>query len=679
MIIDQKYTGLPKGVHLNEMQELVDPHKNEYYNVLISAPTASGKSTTITMLGKKFLDNGYRVVYLGITKALVKEKAMDWAQATHPWSQYEQAVITGDTRGKSIGDAESADVICMTPEALASRLRNITSDRNTFLQDVGLLVIDEIHLLTSDSRGANLEAAIIEFISTFPDVQILGLSATIPNVDEMATWLTNLNGTHTEVIVSDYRPIPLFKHFYPIAGFRDTYTENLLDRILTVIGDRSDEQHLICVWSKAFGRRLEKFLRSIDIECAFHNANVKKETRDSIESQFRNRKLKVLIATSTLITGVNLPARNVHITALVAGGNDLPTYELNQAMGRAGRPAYDTQGHVHIYSPQDTMFYHKTRLQVGDRITSQLMNIPLLATHFLGAVYLKRIVDEDSFHDWFDLTLAQIQFQYTDSAKQDLLNGVLIDMQSHGMVRKVVDGAINLTHLGKICAQMYMDPYHLSSAVRNFRKYFQLTNPNDYDLAVAIGTCAEYADLYVAKDEEASCSRAIIGMGVPKMFWKSCTSVYACLKAEMIPWMLQPTHWKLRDDLPRLHAAIVRVHNELEHWEGVDEDELDQIFVRVIMQMPKEAAMVPLRIFTRSERTQLFALGLYTMSDIRKNLSLAKQVIGEQSMAKLETVENSKGEPYLRMKSEIVKREKAAGPSSYASSASKFKRRKSYV
>src|SRR5690606_11794130 len=149
--------------------------------------------------GQKHLERGKRLAYIGIMRALAQEKYDDWQEEGHPWKDLPKSVISGDYRSTEakLREINEADVICITPESLASRLRHVTADKHTWIREIGLLAIDEIHLIAAQGRGTHMEAALMEFTLVNPGAQLIGLSATVPNVGDVAGWMSTLNGKET--------------------------------------------------------------------------------------------------------------------------------------------------------------------------------------------------------------------------------------------------------------------------------------------------------------------------------------------------------------------------------------------------------------------------------------------------------------------------------------------------
>lgn len=642
------YTGFTGDWALNEMQELLVPHMNKDYNVFVASPTASGKSTAIYMFGAKYILGERpkkRVLYIGTMRALVQEKADDLADPLHPWNAIDRVVISGDYK---MDEAQAilidkAQFICITPEALASRLRHPNSQRNLWLHDVGVIISDETHLITQEDRGTNLEAVFVEFSHLFPDVPFIGLSATVPNARELADWFTVLNGKHTQLIVSNYRPVPLEYHFIPYdpGDSRAESEDNRINIMTDLVTAAPTEQFMIGVWHKGFGDRIVHSLsEELGANVEFHNANKDKTVKKSIENNFKAGRNRVLVSTSTLFTGVNLPARNVVITAVEAAQKDIGAYELQQAAGRAGRPRYDTKGDAWFLIPDKRFNYHVKRIKEGELVVSHMAVQHWLAMHFLGAMYVGQVECEKTFTQWFLRTLAQHQQKRDDI--DTLLEGVLDDMVKRGMVYHYEsNGTFRLSRRGIICAQMYLNPYHFYDMIRNLQKYIGLTRPTDYDLAKAFGQCYSYGTMSITQNERAAMHSFVVNdLDIPQHFRKVTSVLLYRVQGSKngnggkVPGILSNVNWMLYDDLPRMHAAIMREHEECSRWDATA-DRIDLLFTRAIKSCTEDEATLAIAKFRPGERKKLNQLGIYTYADARNNAVLVSSILSTERMQEL--------------------------------------------
>lgn len=617
------------------MQEMVEPLIGTDDNVLVASPTASGKSTLIPMLGTKHLDAGKTIVYVGSMKALVEEKKLDWMDPEHPWYDLPKAVITGDyayTKKKQI-EIDEARLIVITPESLASKLRALSAEKNAWLSNVGILFVDEVHLVGEEGRGANLEAALIEFSYDFPDVPIVGLSATMPNVEQIGEWFSKLNNKYTHVIRSLYRPVPLEYHVLEhFPGRAPEVQEEKIRQIERIVTEHPDDQFLICVWNKAFGNKILRRLRELEISSDFHNGNLMKATRQRIEQSFRSGGIRCLVTTKTLFTGMNLPARRVVITATSAAGNVISAAELAQAAGRAGRPRYDTAGDVYILAPLNEGQWHLERIRDGEMIESQMQETSIIAAHFLGAMYLGRINKVDDWADWYDRTLAQIQLNLSEEDRDELLDGILNDMLSRGMLTQDDWGKLRLKRRGTIAAQMLFDPYYLFDLVQNFRGYFALSNPNDIDLARILASCRPFAAQWITPEEEMAVPREI-KRAVLSPYWKAATVFYKRFRGEDVPDVLRSVQGQVFEDSNRVQECMVRVNNESEMWE--EEERIRLIFTRFHASCDWNRARGILGKFSKRELNELNRLGIFSMEDARRNKESVKEVLSERRLRDL--------------------------------------------
>ena len=169
-------------------------------DMIVAAPTASGK-TFIAELGivEKAVKEEKTAVYVVPLKALASEKYKDFDER---YEDLEVMMSVGD-RDESGEYLENADIVIVTSEKLDSMLRHNPS----WINQIGLVVIDEIHLLTSPERGPTLEVTITR-LRDLLEFQLLGLSATISNSGSLAEWLD------AELVESDYRPVELDEGIY---------------------------------------------------------------------------------------------------------------------------------------------------------------------------------------------------------------------------------------------------------------------------------------------------------------------------------------------------------------------------------------------------------------------------------------------------------------------------------
>ena len=171
-------------------------------NLLVCTPTASGKTLLAELSGvKMILEENKKMLYIVPLRALATEK----------YKSFKKRYAGMINVGLSIGDIDSSnphlsrfDAIITTPEKLDSLIRH----RAPWLSQIGLVVLDEIHLLNDPHRGPTLEILITLLRKILPNVQLLGLSATIGNPKELAEWL------EAGLVQDNWRPVKLHKGVY---------------------------------------------------------------------------------------------------------------------------------------------------------------------------------------------------------------------------------------------------------------------------------------------------------------------------------------------------------------------------------------------------------------------------------------------------------------------------------
>jgi len=187
-------------------------------NLVVSAPTGGGKTAILEMaicrLVSGFNSDQYKIVYMAPTKSLCSERQRDW-RSKFATLDLTCAELTGDTDNAHLRSVQSAHIIVTTPEKWDSMTRK-WKDHAKLMQLVKLFLIDEVHILR-DTRGATLEAVVSRMKSVGSNVRFVALSATVPNSEDIATWLgRDPTSQHIpaprERFGEEFRPVKLQKH-----------------------------------------------------------------------------------------------------------------------------------------------------------------------------------------------------------------------------------------------------------------------------------------------------------------------------------------------------------------------------------------------------------------------------------------------------------------------------------
>jgi helicase len=476
--------------NFNPVQSRVFDFFDKDINALIAARTSAGK----TVIAEMFLAHEIRVrggkgMFLAPLKALAQEKIDQWTDPDSHFGDINISICTGDYRitPKRQMELDESNLIIMTSEMLNHRARNIKSEKSAYLKDIGTLVIDESHLLTVPGRGEHLEVGLMKFTQINPKARIVLLSATMPNVNEIAEWLSySLNKKETYVLNSEYRPVPLGVHYENYDDEAHTYDDmekNKVEKALDLIKDYPDDKFLVFVHTKRTGELMTQTLKSNSINAEFHNADLDKEKRIDLEKRFKGDKsLRVVIATPTLAWGVNMPARRVIIVGIHRGRDEVETYNITQMIGRSGRLGIDPRGDAYILLPNSEAKKHRDRLNTPQKITSKILDKPRnLAFHLVSEIHHEDITNFEQIKVWFERSLAYFQNR--------ILNQTYLKELFEELIKKEIvhddDGVLSASSIGRISSIFYYSPFDVADLRRNFYFLF-LHNKHEDDMHVAL-------------------------------------------------------------------------------------------------------------------------------------------------------------------------------------------------
>ena len=527
---------------LNPVQEKASHHIGK--NLLVCAPTASGKTTIFEMFLLDFaVKRKQKVIYLSPLKALTFEHYQDFKKKYAKKHDLSFGISTGDLDSSS-KNLSSYDVLFLTFEKFDSVLRH----EPEWLKDVGFVCIDEIHELGQDNRGTTLEILITQIKVNFPKVVFLGLSATIGNSQVLAKWL------NAELITSSYRPIPLDiginyannvffderKIELEPTGKDDNLGGIIADtlkmnkQLIVFCNSRSNTMSFASKYkdiikkylseketqelrkiAKVTGEALEtpsKQCLSLysDLLCgtAFHNAGLIYKQRQIIEEEFRNGKIKVIFATPTLAAGINLPAFRVVITTVYRFSNGsmvlIPVNEFHQMTGRAGRPKYDSKGEAIVMVNKEgdvQRVYNSYVIAPPTDIESQLSKINNLRTQLLSIILINNLKNVKEINYYMEKTFYHFVFGGDQEIKENVLE-ILEEFKDFGFIEKTRE-EIKLTEIGKKVCLLYIDPLSANNILKDLEIKEKLKDTEELERLFVIANTSEcYPYLKVKKERE---------------------------------------------------------------------------------------------------------------------------------------------------------------------------------
>ncbi len=452
-------------------------------NLILAMPTAAGKTLLAEIAMIREIIKGGKCLYVVPLRALASEKYESFKK----WERIgiEVGISTGDyeSTDEHLGDS---DIIVTTSEKADSLIRNSAK----WLKSVSCLVVDELHLLDSAERGATLEVLIVKMKKLNPHIRIIGLSATVPNADEIASWL------NADVFVSDWRPVQLIegvfcegklemykdglKIYEKYSDFDGLVDECLRDggAVLVFEATRRNAESTavkLAKVSRKYTDRCDEIAREILAEnegemsrklaecvingCAFHHAGLLASQRKIIEEAFRRGDLKVIVATPTLAAGVNLPARRVIVKTLYrydGFSRKIKVAEYKQMAGRAGRPGMDDIGEAIVIVRKKDREVALEKYIGGEvePITSKLGAETHLRFHSLSLVCEGIASSLDELESFFEETFF---FKQNGITLRYELERVVRMLENWGMI-EVVDDLVTPTSFGKLVSRLYIDP-----------------------------------------------------------------------------------------------------------------------------------------------------------------------------------------------------------------------------
>lgn len=467
----------------NPLQSTTVKYTDKDVNIVVAASTSSGKTIVAEQYISSTVASGKKAIYISPLKALTQEKYDDWTDKDHSLSRYKTEILTGDysLTPDRVSEISNANIILLTSEMLDSRTRKIATEKNDWLLDVGVMVIDESHLLHMDGRGDNLESAIMRFTEQNPSAKIVFLSATMPNVQELANWLTFLNGKDSVLIKSDWRPVKLDVHypFYDDTGYYKEIEQRKAEEAIQILRDNPNDKFIVFVHTKALGRILgDMITRRLHETVEFHSADLSKENRVKLEKSFKQKEggLRILIATSTLAWGINAPARRVIVAGVHRGMSEVTAMEIIQMIGRSGRYGIDEKGDAYILVPESNVKDWKDRISNSENVLSRMTDSNVLSFHIISEIVRGVITNRATLLEWYARTLASFQNAHVDMDKfiQEIEN-TLVNLKA----MKIVDDIYEPTGLGKVSAWMYYHPsdiYNWYNGFSNMVKEFPVSS-----------------------------------------------------------------------------------------------------------------------------------------------------------------------------------------------------------
>ncbi|PKS06631.1 hypothetical protein jhhlp_007381 [Lomentospora prolificans] len=552
-------------------------------NMLVCAPTGSGK-TNVSMLtilreigkhrdpetGNIDLDS-FKIVYIAPLKALVQEQVGNFGKRLQPYG-ITVSELTGDRQLTKQQIAET-QIIVTTPEKWDVITRKATDLSYTNL--VRLIIIDEIHLL-HDDRGPVLESIVSRTIrkteQTGEPVRLVGLSATLPNFRDVASFLRVDMKTGLFHFDGSFRPCPLRQEFVGVTDRKaikqlKTMNDVTYNKVLEHVGTNRN-QMLIFVHSRKDTAKTARYIRDKALEMdtinqilshdagsrailneaseqatdkdlkdllpygfGIHHAGMNRADRTDVEDLFSQGSIQVLVCTATLAWGVNLPAHTVIIKGTQVYSPEkgswveLSPQDVLQMLGRAGRPQFDTYGEGIIITTQSEMTYYLSLLNQQLPIESQFVS--RLVDNLNAEVVLGNVRTRDEGVEWLGYTylfvrmlrspgLYQVGAEYEDDSaleqkRVDLIHSAATVLRKSGLIKyDEKTGSLRATELGRIASH-----YYITHGSMDTYNTLILPGITTIELFRVFSLSAEFKYIPVRQDEKVELAKLLSRVPIP--------------------------------------------------------------------------------------------------------------------------------------------------------------------
>jgi len=564
---DDEFDNGERITQLNEVQSACyDRAFNNGRNLLVCAPTGAGKTNValLTMLreigiaregGKVKLDE-FKIVYIAPMKSLVREIVHKFTKRLSCFG-IKVSELSGDVQ-LTRDQLMATQVIVSTPEKWDIVTRK-GMDRS-YAAMVKLIIMDEIHML-HDERGPVLEAIVARTIrhieQTQEFIRLVGLSATLPNYEDVAMFIRCDPKKDLFYFDGSYRPCPLVQRFAGITSkkplkrnklknelcfeyCREQFLRN--NQVIVFVHSRKETintaRNIIehCRDNGALEELLPPSSHSFDIlkeeaettgmealkellpaGIGIHHAGMTRDDRSLVEDLFREEHIRILVSTATLAYGVNLPAHAVIVKGTQIYNPqkgkwvEISMQDIMQMFGRAGRPNYDTTGEAYLITSYKELSYYLPLLNEQLPIESQLisklpdaLNAEIVrgavtnlkeATSWLGYSYL--FVRMLKNPDLYNIPKEE-QDERLEQRRIDLAHNAAVLLDKSNLIKyDKKTGHFQVTELGRVCSHYYLT----HSTVQTFDTHLKPTM-SDIEIFRVFALADEFKYMGVREEEQ---------------------------------------------------------------------------------------------------------------------------------------------------------------------------------
>ncbi|KAL6768281.1 hypothetical protein ACKKBF_B38500 [Auxenochlorella protothecoides x Auxenochlorella symbiontica] len=550
-------------------------------NMLVCAPTGAGK-TNVAMLAMLHeiglhrrpdgsIDTAaFKMIYVAPMKALVAEMVGNFAKRLEPYG-VKVKELTGDM-GLTGAEIAETQLIVVTPEKWDVVTRN--AGERAYTQLVRLVIIDEIHLL-HDDRGPVLESIVARNLrqveATQTQTRLVGLSATLPNYEDVAAFLRVDPAKGLFYFDNSYRPCPLAQQYIgvtvkkPLQRFQAmndiTYTkvmeaagkhqvlvfvhsrketaktaahlkEEALrnDTLARLLRDDSASREIL--QTEAAGVKSAELRELLPYGFGIHHAGMTRADRTLVEDLFADGHIQVLVSTATLAWGVNLPAHTVIIKGTQiynpAKGAwvELSPLDVMQMFGRAGRPQYDTYGEGIIITGHSELQFYLSLFNMQLPVESQY--VATIPNNLNAEIVLSSVTNLNEAAAWLGYTYLYVRMlcspgvygvpldaQASDpnlmERRLDLAHSAATLLDRHNLIKyDRRTGNFQPTDLGRIASRYYVS----YTTIATFNEHLK-PSMTEIELLRLFAAADEFKYMVVRQEEKLELAKLLDRVPIP--------------------------------------------------------------------------------------------------------------------------------------------------------------------
>ena len=419
---------------------------------MVVSATGSGKTLVGELAGVPKALNGKKFLFLTPLVALANQKYRDFKKRYEPLG-LKVAIKVGMNRIKAKGELklpnsniQDADIVVGTYEGIDFLIRSGESDA---LNDLGLVLIDEIHTISDEERGLRLNGLIKRIEHIFPDTQIIGLSATIKNPQDLA------NDFNMKLVQYKERPVPLERHIVFVRGDvqRRIIMRKLVQREYYSTSSKGFKgQTLIFTNSRRKTHKIANFLSGKGINASAYHAGLSYFKKEKIEKDFSKGKIAAVVTTAALAAGVDFPASQVIFESLLMGNKWISPNEFSQMLGRAGRPTYHDRGVIYLIPEIGSEFDNESEEAVAlDLLESDVEDIFVDYTEDGSLEQILADISSKSLRKLSDVN----EFYQNIPVPMDI-NTALDELEDKDAISIHADDTIDTTRFGRAVAMSFL-------------------------------------------------------------------------------------------------------------------------------------------------------------------------------------------------------------------------------